>query len=177
MLLFLQRHRFFKIHTIDAPQPSYLKPLGDSAVTSGTKPSVAGVSNPRSKKNLVNPTELKGVVHLFRNLQFTSSYVNPVITLWNVATRTTVMFIVVVPNYLSDEEFISFCGRHVDEFTDLCFIRNDALEDRYSMLIKLTNQAADNGFCISYYGKRFSPSEVLLINHEINFEYLVSLYA
>ncbi|MFS7992839.1 putative BRCA1-associated 2 [Helianthus anomalus] len=60
-------------------------------------------------------------------------------TLWNVATRTTIVFIVVVPNYLSVEEFVAFCGRHVDEFTDLCFVRNDVVEDRYSVLIKLAN--------------------------------------
>ncbi|KAK1420971.1 hypothetical protein QVD17_22980 [Tagetes erecta] len=143
-----------KIHTVDAPQPPYSI---DGAATSST--TVAGVSNPRSNKNMFNPIELKGVVHLFRNLPFTSSSVKPVMTLWNVQTRTTIVFIVAVPNYLSPEDFIAFCGRHVDEFTHLCFIRNDAVEDRYSVLIKLENQAAADGFCISYHGKRFSPSQ------------------
>ncbi|KAJ0788600.1 putative transcription factor C2H2 family [Helianthus annuus] len=135
-----------KIHTVDIPQPPYTT-------------TVAGASNPSSTST--KHTELNGVVHLFRNLPFTSSSssVNPVMTLWNVATRTTIVFIVAVPNYLSVEEFVVFCGRHVDEFTDLCFIRNDAVEDRYSVLIKLANQAAADGFCISYHGKRFSPSE------------------
>lgn len=80
-------------------------------------------------------------------------------TLFNVSTRTTLVFIVAVPNYLSPEEFIAFCGSHVEYFSDLCFIRNDAVEDRYSVLIKLVNQAAADGFCCSYNGKRFSPPE------------------
>ncbi|KAL4569367.1 hypothetical protein LXL04_025003 [Taraxacum kok-saghyz] len=71
-------------------------------------------------------------------------------TLFNVTTRTTLVFIVAVPNYLSTEEFIAFCGSHVEYFSDLCFIRNDAMEDRYSVLIKLVNQAAADGFCCSY---------------------------
>ncbi|PWA72231.1 zinc finger (ubiquitin-hydrolase) domain-containing protein [Artemisia annua] len=140
-----------KIHTVD--QTQHQQPSSSS-------------SNPntKSKKKLFNPTEIKGVVHLFRNLPLTTSSsstssVNPVLTLWNVATRTTNVFIVAVPNYLSYDEFLVFCGRHVDEFQDLCFIRNDAVEDRYSVLIKLKNQAAADGFCICYHGKRFSPSE------------------
>nr|GEW41783.1 BRCA1-associated protein [Tanacetum cinerariifolium] len=120
---------------------------------------------PSWKKKVLNPREIKGVVHLFRNLPLTtsssstSSVVNPVMTLWNVATRTTIVFIVAVPNYLSYDDFLVFCGRHVDEFHDLSFIRNDAVEDRYSVLIKLKDQAAADGFCICYHGKRFSPSE------------------
>lgn len=40
------------------------------------------------------------------------------------------------------------------------FWRNDAVEDRYSVLIKLVNQAAADGFFTVYNGKRFSPSQV-----------------
>ncbi|KAI3778858.1 hypothetical protein L2E82_08245 [Cichorium intybus] len=43
-------------------------------------------------------------------------------TLFNVSTRTTLVFIVAVPNYLSPEKFIAFCGSHVEYFSDLCFI-------------------------------------------------------
>ncbi|KAL4556000.1 hypothetical protein LXL04_038635 [Taraxacum kok-saghyz] len=39
--------------------------------------------------------------------------------------RTTLVFIVAVPNYLSTEEFIAFCGSHVEYFSDLCFIRGE----------------------------------------------------
>ncbi|KAL4565751.1 hypothetical protein LXL04_029854 [Taraxacum kok-saghyz] len=38
---------------------------------------------------------------------------------------TTLVFIVAVPNYLSTEEFIAFCGSHVEYFSDLCFIRGE----------------------------------------------------
>ncbi|KAL7586883.1 hypothetical protein Lser_V15G37870 [Lactuca serriola] len=146
-----------RIHTVDTSQPPFATQFGGGAATSGTKSAVAGGSNPKSKKNLFSPTELKGVVHLFRNLPTFSS--SPTMTLFNVTTRTTLAFIVAVPNYLSPEEFITFCGSHVEYFTDLCFIRNDAVEERYSVLIKLVNQAAADGFCCSYNGKRFGPSE------------------
>ncbi|KAL4582973.1 hypothetical protein LXL04_007537 [Taraxacum kok-saghyz] len=39
--------------------------------------------------------------------------------------RTTLVFIVAVPNYLSTEEFIAFCGSHIEYFSDLCFIRGE----------------------------------------------------
>nr|XP_043620672.1 BRAP2 RING ZnF UBP domain-containing protein 1-like isoform X2 [Erigeron canadensis] len=111
----------------------------------------------------IPPMELNGEVHLFRNLPFKSSSSTssspPIMTLWNVATRTTHVFIPAVPNYVSYQDFIAFCGSHVDHFSDLCFIRNDPVEDRYSVLIELVNQVSADGFCLRYNGKRFSPSE------------------
>ncbi|KAI3676071.1 hypothetical protein L1987_85669 [Smallanthus sonchifolius] len=79
----------------------YLTPLGDGAATSGTNHSVAGVSNPRSNKNLFNPTQLKGVLHLLCDLPYTSSSTS--------STNSSVAGV-------SD-------GRHLDELTELCFIR------------------------------------------------------
>lgn len=42
-------------------------------------------------------------------------------------------------------------------------LRNDAMEDRYSVLIKLNNQLAADGFYGNFNGKRFSPAEVCFI--------------
>lgn len=150
-----------RIHTVDTSQPPFATPLGGGgAATSGTKSTLAGGSNPKSKENLFVPLEVKGVAHLFRNLpNLSSTSSNVTMTLFNITTRTTLVFIVAVPNYLSPEEFIDFCGSHVDYFSDLCFIRNDAVEDRYSVLIKLVNQMSADAFCCSYNGKRFKPSE------------------
>lgn len=39
--------------------------------------------------------------------------------------------------------------------------RNDAMEDRYSVLIKLEDRMSADGFYCSYNGKRFKPTEVL----------------
>lgn len=39
--------------------------------------------------------------------------------------------------------------------------RNDAMEDRYSVLIRLENQLSADGFYCCYNGKRFKPTEVI----------------
>lgn len=42
----------------------------------------------------------------------------------------------------------------------LCY-RNDAMEDRYSVLIRLGNQLDADAFYCSFNGKKFRPSEVI----------------
>ena len=48
----------------------------------------------------------------------------------------------------------------VNSLTSLYNIRNDGMEDRYSVLIKLTDQVAADGFYGNLNGKLFSPGEV-----------------
>ncbi|KAI3812548.1 hypothetical protein L1987_17259 [Smallanthus sonchifolius] len=79
---------------------------GRRAATSATNPSIAGVSNHRSNESLFNRTQLKGIVHLFRNLPYTFS-----------STSGTKLSVAGVSN-----------GRHLDESTDLCFIRLGPLQ-------------------------------------------------
>lgn len=46
-----------------------------------------------------------------------------------------------------------------------CFlklIRNDGMEDRYSVLITLSDQSAADGFYNYLNGKTFAPSEVII---------------
>jgi len=38
--------------------------------------------------------------------------------------------------------------------------RNDAVEDRYSVLVRTENEVAADGFYFKFNGKRFSPPEV-----------------
>ena len=45
-------------------------------------------------------------------------------------------------------------------FEFLCFVRNDGMEDRYSVVIRLENQSMANGFYCNFNGKKFSPGEV-----------------
>lgn len=121
-----------KIHTVDTPQPLY--------ATTASSPNL-------------NTMELKGIVHLFRNLP------TIVTSLSNPASRTTLLFVAAVPNYLSSDEFLLFCGSEIDYFSQLLFLRNDGMEDRYSVLIQLVNQFSADGFYCNYNGKRFKPSE------------------
>ncbi|KAK4424318.1 BRAP2 RING ZnF UBP domain-containing protein 1 [Sesamum alatum] len=135
-----------KIHTVDFPQPLH------TTLTS----SASAAAAPNGNTNL-KPAELMGVAHLFRQLPSASG---PAVTVANISARTTLVFVVAVPNYLSSDDFLLFCGNHVPHFEEILFLRNDGMEDRYSVLIRLESQLAADGFYCSYNGKRFKPSEV-----------------
>ncbi|KAK3025867.1 hypothetical protein RJ639_042296 [Escallonia herrerae] len=136
-----------KIHTVDSPQPLYL--------------SAAAASTYSLSPNF-NAIELRAVVHLFRHLPSSgASTSHPAATsLSNPSSRTTALFVAAVPNFLAPEEFILFCGSQLTHFSQLLFLRNDGMEDRYSVLIWLENQVTADGFYCNFNGKRFKPSEV-----------------
>ncbi|KAG5545892.1 hypothetical protein RHGRI_018149 [Rhododendron griersonianum] len=134
-----------RIHTVDDSSNPF--PTTSSAAP-GPKPSTTNKNDDFS-----HITELKGVVHLFRCLSpATASLTSP-------SSRSTTLFVAAVPNYLSREEFLTFCGPHLDHFSQLCFLRNDGMEDRYSVLITLVNQLRSDGFYCSFNGNLFRPSE------------------
>ncbi|KAL2479624.1 zinc finger (ubiquitin-hydrolase) domain-containing protein [Abeliophyllum distichum] len=126
-----------RIHT-DFPQPLHT--------------TFASSDNPNNLK----PAELRGVAHLFRELSHTPTGN----TLSNPSARTTLLFVVAVPNYFSPDDFLLFCVSYLPNFTEVLFIRNDGVEDRYSVLIRLENQFSATGFYYSFNGKKFKPSEV-----------------
>ncbi|KAL0287432.1 UNVERIFIED_CONTAM: Bifunctional riboflavin biosynthesis protein RIBA 1, chloroplastic [Sesamum angustifolium] len=133
-----------KIHTVDFPEPLHTTLTSTASAT------------PNANTNL-KPAQLMGVAHLFRQLPSASV---PTVTVANISARTTLVFVVAVPNYLSSDDFLLFCGNHVPHFEEILFLRNDGMEDRYSVLIRLESQLAADGFYCSYNGKRFKPSEV-----------------
>ncbi|KFK25756.1 hypothetical protein AALP_AA8G155400 [Arabis alpina] len=96
-------------------------------------------------------TERKGLIHLYRNSSH-SSLPNP-------SSRSTTLFVVAVPNYLSSLDFIRFCDSQIDHVSEILFIRNDAMEDRYSVLITLCDQSAADRFHKNLNGKKYAPSE------------------
>ncbi|OMO81163.1 Zinc finger, UBP-type [Corchorus capsularis] len=142
-----------RVHSVDTEQP-----IGSSeeiefyATTSPSKP------NPQI-------SERRGVIHLYRKAS-KSSLPNP-------STRSTTLFVVAVPNYLSAVDFIRFAGPHLDNIVHLLFIRNDGIEDRYSVIINLVDQSAADGFYRSLNGKRFSPAEAefchILFTHSVEY--------
>ncbi|KAK2991921.1 hypothetical protein RJ640_006098 [Escallonia rubra] len=135
-----------KIHTVDTPQPLSLSDA--AASTYSLSPNF-------------NAIELRAAVHLFRYLPAAgASTSHPAATsLSNPSSRTTALFVAAVPNYLPPEEFLLFCGSQVTHFSQLLFLRNDGMEDRYSVLIWLENQVTADGFYCNFNGKRFKPSE------------------
>ncbi|CAL5339433.1 unnamed protein product [Camellia sinensis] len=129
-----------QIHSIDTRRP-----FSSTATTS---------SSAAKPSNHLSITELNGVIHLFRSQSPSSTT-----SLTSPSARSTKLFVVAVPNYLSPDDFLLFCGSHLDHFSELCFLRNDGMEDRYSVLITLANQLTADGFYCNFNGKRFRSSE------------------
>ncbi|XP_009803420.1 BRAP2 RING ZnF UBP domain-containing protein 1 [Nicotiana sylvestris] len=133
-----------QIHTVDFPQPL--------PTTVATTSSAAHSPNPNTNLSSLSLSELRGIAHLFRHLPSATTIANPI-------ARTTTVFIVAVPNYLSPDDFLLFCGTHIADFSHVLFLKNDGIEHSYSVLINLVNQLAADGFYCSFNGKRFRPTE------------------
>lgn len=97
--------------------------------------------------------ERRGFVHLFRSDPTPPSRPNP-------SSEPPLLFVAAVPNYFSPDEFLNFCVPYLDRASQILILRNDGMEDRYSVLIKLVDQASADAFYCDFNGKRFSPSEV-----------------
>ncbi|CAI0469986.1 unnamed protein product [Linum tenue] len=132
-----------RVHSVDANHPLDLEETAFSVVSSTANETIPS-RNP-------NYNERRGVVHLYRSVS-QSSLPNP-------SSRSTSLFVVAVPNYLSPDGFVRFCETHIDNVLELVFIRNDGMEDRYSVLIKLDSQLAADRFYNYFNGRRFSPAE------------------
>lgn len=93
--------------------------------------------------------ERRGVVHLYRTFSHDTLSV-----VWS-----SVLFVLAVPSRVTIDDFLSFCSPHVDNFTEIELIRNDAVDDRYSILIKLENQKVADSFYCNFNGRRFLSTE------------------
>ncbi|KAL3331922.1 hypothetical protein AABB24_032508, partial [Solanum stoloniferum] len=140
-----------QIHTVDSPQPLPTTIATTSSAAHGPNPN----SDLSSSSGSLHPSELRGIAHLFRHLPSSTST-----TISNPISRTTTLFIVAAPHYLSPDDFLLFCGTHLADFTHVMFLKNDGIEHSYSVLINIVNQLAADGFYCSFNGKRFKPTEV-----------------
>ncbi|XP_022946244.1 BRCA1-associated protein [Cucurbita moschata] len=138
---------FVQVHSVDTDQPLTVGIWPEQSSTTST------VSQRNSTASYVHTkfSERRGIIHLFRSISH-SSLPNP-------SSQSTILFVVAVPNYLSYDDFINFCGSRINHVSELLFIRNDGMEERYSVLIKLGNQMDADGFFGRLNGKKFSPSE------------------
>ncbi|KAF8015144.1 hypothetical protein BT93_H0827 [Corymbia citriodora subsp. variegata] len=145
---------FLRVHSVDTDHPL----ATDYGGFSSSPPPSPPTRSPRF-------TERRGMVHLFRTLSHAP--------LSTPGARSTTLFVVAVPNYFSPDDFIRFCGPRIEDVSELRFIRNDAMEDRYSVLIELTNQKAADGFYCTFNGKNFSTAEAevchILFLHEVDY--------
>ncbi|XP_010541914.1 PREDICTED: BRCA1-associated protein [Tarenaya hassleriana] len=135
-----------RVHSVDAERP--ISGGEEFTTFSSASRRAQSAENPKSNPKL---TERRGVVHLYRN-SAQSSLPNP-------NSRSTSLFVVAVPNYLSISDFVGFCDSHIDHISEILFVRNDGMEDRYSVLVTLADQSAANAFYENLNGRRFVPSE------------------
>ncbi|KAK8950551.1 hypothetical protein KSP40_PGU012439 [Platanthera guangdongensis] len=132
------------------------------AIYAATSSSRNPNANPRIKV-------LRGIIHLYcKTAPLSSSFspspfssifphsLDPLLP----ADRGTLLFVPAVPNHLSHEDFLRFCGSYVEGSTEIQIIRNDAIEDRYSVLVQLKDQKSADAFYFNLNGWRFT-SEVV----------------
>ncbi|KAL6274856.1 hypothetical protein ACE6H2_025548 [Prunus campanulata] len=137
---------FLRVHSVDTNHPLSLEDAEFTTITT-SKITSATESNP----NIIPKfSERRGIAHLFRSIGHSSLPNSP-------ASRSTLLFVIAVPNYLSFDDFIRFCGSRIDHVLQLVFIRNDGMEDRYSVLVELKNQMTADGFYHTLNGKKYSP--------------------
>ncbi|KAL0862946.1 hypothetical protein Bca101_042064 [Brassica carinata] len=136
-----------RVHSLDSEQPISLE---DEESGFSFAPSRRS-QRPDKLVPSLKLTERKGLIHLYRNSSH-SSLPNP-------SSRSTTLFVVAVPNYLSSLDFIRFCDSQIAHVSQILFIRNDAMEDRYSVLITLSDQDGADGFHKNLNGRKYAPSE------------------
>ncbi|XP_059459018.1 BRAP2 RING ZnF UBP domain-containing protein 2 [Corylus avellana] len=99
--------------------------------------------------------ETRGVMHLFRDdaVSSPSSSDLPV-------ERKPLVCVLGVPNYMTYADFCQFCGSFIDHILEMRIVRNDGMEDRYSILIRFDSQESTDNFYKHFNGRRFSSLEV-----------------
>ncbi|CAA7407565.1 unnamed protein product [Spirodela intermedia] len=138
--------------------PSSSKPLSVAAGSSNPSPSVQ-VS--------------RGIARLFRNSssEYTSSYSIPPsspdphqlppLPAW----RKTLLFVLAIPSRFTTDDFLHFCcWPYSERLLEVRVIRNDAVEEWYSMIIMFDDQKAADSFYSDLNGWRF-PSEEAEVCH------------
>ncbi|XP_050369615.1 BRAP2 RING ZnF UBP domain-containing protein 1 [Argentina anserina] len=137
---------FLRVHSVDTNHAVSLEDAEFTTISAARSATAAAQSNPRF-------SERRGIAHLFRTRKGSSSLPS------HGAAESTLLFVVAVPNYLSFNDFIRFCESRLDHVAELVFLRNDAMEDRYSVVIRLMNEVKAEGFYGSFNGKKYSPVE------------------
>eukprot|EP00252_Welwitschia_mirabilis_P008050 TRINITY_DN1975_c0_g1_i2.p1 TRINITY_DN1975_c0_g1~~TRINITY_DN1975_c0_g1_i2.p1 ORF type:complete len:538 (+),score=93.47 TRINITY_DN1975_c0_g1_i2:664-2277(+) len=98
--------------------------------------------------------EIRGVMHLFRNLADPPQSVDvlPV-------NRSTLVCVLAVPNYMTYADFCQFSGVFIDNILQMRIVRNDGLSDRYSIIMTFDDQKSADDFYRHYNQKPFSSLE------------------
>ncbi|RVW34028.1 hypothetical protein CK203_091974 [Vitis vinifera] len=74
--------------------------------------------------------ETRGVMHLYRDDISLSSSDLPV-------GRKALVCVLGVPNHMTYADFCQFCGSFIQHMLEMRIVRNDGIEDQYSILIRM----------------------------------------
>ncbi|ONM12972.1 zinc finger (ubiquitin-hydrolase) domain-containing protein [Zea mays] len=135
-------------------------------------------ANPVAPSRSPRILHTRGVIHLYHSSSSTStssSYASAVAATSSSSSgpatpqpasdshlplcRGTRLLVLAVPTRVSPEDFVRFCGPHLECAADIRFIRDDGVEDRYSVLVEFEDQSSAEWFYADLNGWRFSTSE------------------
>ncbi|KAF3450932.1 hypothetical protein FNV43_RR07021 [Rhamnella rubrinervis] len=118
-----------------------------SSISNITKAFPFSSGNPRIE-------ETRGVMLLYRNDIVSASPSDlPV-------GRKPLVCVLGVPNHMTYADFCQFCGSFIQHILEMRIVRNDGMEDGYSILIRFDSQDSTDNFYKHFNGSRFSSLEV-----------------
>ncbi|KAI3721852.1 hypothetical protein L2E82_32871 [Cichorium intybus] len=100
--------------------------------------------------------ETRGVMHLFLDDAASSSSNLHV-------GRIPLICVLRVPNHMTYADFYQFCGSFIHHIMEMRIVRNDGMENRYSILVRFDDQSLTDSFQKHFNGRRFSYLEVFLL--------------
>ncbi|KAF5954398.1 hypothetical protein HYC85_007254 [Camellia sinensis] len=136
-----------------APSANVFRP--PTAMIPGATPSSASNVSQAFQFSSGNPRieETRGFMHLYCN-DFASSFPElPV-------GRKTMVCVLGVPNHMTYADFCQFCSSFIHHMLEMRIVRNDGVEDRYSVLIRFDDQSSTDAFYKHFNGRRYSSLEV-----------------
>ncbi|KAI3929806.1 hypothetical protein MKX01_025974 [Papaver californicum] len=118
--------------------------LTESSNSTVTQALPSSSGNPRIE-------EIRGIMHLYRDDNNISSSPN---------SNLPLICVLAVPNHMTYADFCRFCGSFIQHILEMRIVRNDGVEDQYSVLIIFDGQESADNFYKHFNGKRFSSMEV-----------------
>ncbi|KAI0513389.1 hypothetical protein KFK09_009408 [Dendrobium nobile] len=157
------------IHSVDSPPK---KDEGFAGVSSANRqpPGSTFHGDSTATSSSLSPNAkpiiqvLHGIVHLYRrplplSSSSSSSFPPSISDSLLPASRGMLLFVLAVPGHLSSQDFLCFCGSYADCSAEIQVIRNDGMEDRYSVLVNFDDQKSADAFYLNLNGWKFSSIE------------------
>ncbi|XP_031284964.1 BRAP2 RING ZnF UBP domain-containing protein 2 [Pistacia vera] len=136
------------------PLPAMIS--GDSSASNNSMTQAFAFSsgNPRIE-------ETRGVMHLFNNnVDDGGGVVSASSSNHNLPVgRKPLVCVLGVPNHMTYADFCQFCASFIQNILEMRIVRNDGVEDRYSILIRFDSQDSADKFYQHFNGRQFNSLE------------------